>query len=752
MKRYSEAAARVAGRVMQARPGVGLVVCAFGEQGVVGAAVAAALGWQEAGGLAEAVEQGGRRVVAGLAVDDGVLERLNGSRDRLAGSGALLVVMVSQAEMRRFVRLCGDVYATVSFVVDVPFEADGSVSIEEGRRQLAAVYERRFGRLDLRGLIRRGEEDVGWPIEALYQPMRARAVSVDGLMAADGTIWPGTRWAWTLDRKVPFAEQFKDPGWSEAAMVLLGGPGSGKSFFLRWCARSGAAGSVFGIAKPLPVLVPLAAFAAAPLEQSLLAWVLDWLLEESPAAAHALPAAIEQRQAVFLLDGLDEAGTERGRARCVEQVQALMGAAPGCPVLVTSRPAGFGYGLMAAARVVWVEPFDGEEIARFLEAWGRQYAIDARGATAADAGAAEGRALAAEIGRRPAIKALAETPLLLTVLALVHRMGVRLPEHRIELYSQITLVLVERWNQVRSLAGPGPTGPLRVGDAIRLLGPLAWGLIERGERGAIDEAQLVAHVEGVLAQGTVRGFASAHELVEVFRSSLGLLVEQAPGRYAFAHSTLVEYFAARELVRGRGLERLVASERVFDPGYHEVIRLALAEVGQVQLDDERLTGLVTGIVAAAHARRTAPVASVPALLMGLWEDELVVGRECQMALVEELLPYWVLDASDQDGIDSDVSLLDGGFSIAQFLAAQREALPAVIQRIDDSSQRVIREMARSRRSTILDLKSVVRYCMAVNLRLALALPETSDARLARQQLGLPDNYSSTPITVSFTPS
>lgn len=649
--RYEVAALRVAEEIEQRNPGVSIVVCARTEQAVVAEAVAAALGWPAPVELADVVEGGGQWVLRGLPADDAVLDRLNGSRDRLTLLGSRLVLPLSHDEWKRFLRLCGDVYATVSLVRDMPFEADGTVDIETGRAELAARYERRYGRLDLRGLIRRSEEDVGWPIEALYQPLRARsvwevgedgAVVLAGLVEAieGGEVAPKSRevasgeWA-RLDPAVPLAEQL-DAEWHDKPLVLLGGPGSGKSFFLRWCARSGVAGSLFGI-EALPVLVPLAAFAAAPLEQSFIGWVYDWLLIESPAAAHALPDAMKARRAVFLLDGLDEAGSGHGRKRCAKAVAALGEEAPGCPVVVTSRPAGFGEGVLSEARVAQVEPFDGAEIGRFLECWGRQYAVDARGAAAAEDGAAEGRALAAEIEKRPAIRTLAETPLLLTVLALVHRMGVRLPENRVELYGQITVVLVERWNRVRSLSGGGRASPLRVGDAVRLLGPLAWEMIERGERGSISEERLVEHIEQVLARGVVRGFGSAGELVEVFRASLGLLVEQAPGRYAFSHSTLVEYFAARELVRGRGLERLIESGNVFEAGYREVVRLALGELSHVRLDDERLSDAVDAIVTAARTKRSEPSTDTLSLLRGILDDDLSLLNDSLILVARELV-------------------------------------------------------------------------------------------------------------------
>lgn len=56
--------------------------------------------------------------------------------------------------------------------------------------------------------------------------------------------------------------------------------------------------------------------------------------------------------------------------------------------------------------------------------------------------------------------------------------------------------------------------------------------------------------------GAIRGVGSAEEAIDMFRRSLGLLVERAPGVYGFLHETLLEFFAAQELVRTGRLEEL----------------------------------------------------------------------------------------------------------------------------------------------------------------------------------------------------
>ncbi|MBK8618569.1 MAG: hypothetical protein IPN96_15965 [Anaerolineales bacterium] len=48
------------------------------------------------------------------------------------------------------------------------------------------------------------------------------------------------------------------------------------------------------------------------------------------------------------------------------------------------------------------------------------------------------------------------TPLLLTILALMKRQGVSLPERRVQLYDQYVNTLLSTWNRARSLNGRAP--------------------------------------------------------------------------------------------------------------------------------------------------------------------------------------------------------------------------------------------------------------------------------------------------------
>ena len=89
----------------------------------------------------------------------------------------------------------------------------------------------------------------------------------------------------------------------------------------------------------------------------------------------------------------------------------------------------------------------------------------------------------------PSVRRLAANPLLLTILALMKRQGVTLPERRVELYEQYVRTLLSSWNRARGLGRP-PARDLDVVQTVRVLAPLAlWmhetspgvGLVKRGE-------------------------------------------------------------------------------------------------------------------------------------------------------------------------------------------------------------------------------------------------------------------------------
>lgn len=624
-------------------------------------ALDAALVDSEDGGLLDgAIANGGGFLYvdpdAGIDAEVATWRALNGRRDWLSERAVWVIVL----SLRQFVRLgihAGDLASVARRCETVPFVPRVLTDDElaAARAELHAHYRQRFGRLDLRGFIRSEREDVSFPVEAIYQPLRGVVEPLYAILPSEITA-SGTPGGQALpvvelltarrreDRRVPsLASAPPSP------TLLVGGPGSGKSFFLRHCALAASQGDQFaGQERPLPVYVSLAATRAAAPLSALEDHAFDDLLETGLWVAHAFAREAEAGRVLFLLDGLDE--VSNAGVHVARQVAALAARYPRCTVVATSRPTGLSAVLEASdlsCVQIDLAPLDNDALTALLGSWCELYEIERAGTDLAARGRAEGEQLARQVIASTSIGELARTPLLATIIAIVHRAGVRLPEHRVELYEHMTRVLVERWNQLRSQQVDAPP-PVRVADAIRLLGPVAHQLVGRGIDAAVDEETLRSLLAKQLALGAVRSLRSVDEAITTFRDSLGLLVEVGPGLFGFLHKTLGEFLAAHELVRTDELEKLLASGEAFAPRWREVILLGLGLVGSVQVNDLRLDRCITAMVVGAQGRRAKRDENVPALLGGVLIDDPELTPSLAQQLIDELVPAWWFDSLPPD--------------------------------------------------------------------------------------------------------
>ena len=246
-------------------------------------------------------------------------------------------------------------------------------------------------------------------------------------------------------------------------LVILGDPGSGKTTFLKYLTVSLAQdqGAAVGMAGRLPVLVPLSAYANALAQRdvSLQAFMglyyrnrgidlpVDRLIDDTLAHGRAL----------VMLDGLDEVQATAQRSLVVERVETFFDYQRklGNKFIITSRIVGYrevrptAEGLAECTLV----DFDDDDIVLFLEKWMQALELAAKGAsTVTQLEAAEEKAeLLFALERNPGVRELAANPLLLTILALMKRQGVLLPERRVQLYDQYVQTLLRHWNLSRGL-------------------------------------------------------------------------------------------------------------------------------------------------------------------------------------------------------------------------------------------------------------------------------------------------------------
>ncbi len=233
--------------------------------------------------------------------------------------------------------------------------------------------------------------------------------------------------------------------------------------------------------------------------------------------------------------------------------------------IVTSQPHGYKTNPLPEATVLEVQPFTLKQVERFVHGWYLANEVLSFGQD--DPGVrqkaeAQGRDLLQRLRNAPTLAALSVNPLLLTMIAMVHRYRGALPGRRVELYDEICNVLLGHWQ-----AAKGLSAELTAAQQRLVLQPLAFHLMaaEAREISATEAAEIVS---GPLS-GVVTGETDAGAFLEGVQAGSGLLVEWESGVYSFAHLTFQEYLAAAHLIAEQSPEELVS--RIGDPWWHNPV-------------------------------------------------------------------------------------------------------------------------------------------------------------------------------------
>lgn len=623
--RLDEVAAALQG--MSAGPA--LLVCSAGQQSYVASALA---GYLQVPPPTDRTEQSppvrpnALQLYSGLP-DLPTLSLLNGRRDLHQQLGCRLVFVLDLREVQIFQRHAGDLWAQLRVNRLLSFFPQ-RVEEEAALAQFRLHLRTRYGKLDLRGFARSEREDVSWDTLSVWVELHAAS--------------EGGHWSPLWEVVTPDFGIFGKP------VVILGHPGSGKTFFLRWLSLhqlSATADQKRRFDVPLGAgVVPIPLSLPALLDDirtfGLFGACREALLREGMDIAHLMEHLAERKKIAFLLDGLDEVGEADVRMQVAREVAELADRLPGCQVIVTSRITGFNE-TPISGEISYILPLDAAGIKRFLIRWCTLYATEQHGPEAAWRGQAEGERLAEDVVRHPQLRTLAGLPLMLTVLAMVHRAGLRMPDHRVELYEHIIRILVERWNRLRGGPGPDQGPPIPLADAVRLLGPVALDLIRQGSTSAIGESRLRDVLSRALTTVRLRQRLDLDAALSLFRNQLGLLVEQGPGQWGFLHLTLAEHLAALELVRSSGHEVLARNPAMaFNPRFREVMLLAAGLLGIVRADDDRLSTFVRTLHASAAHAAGDEALNASSLLAGLLADDAGIASEDAQAIVYMLVPRW----------------------------------------------------------------------------------------------------------------
>lgn len=517
----------------------------------------------------------------------------------------------------------------------------------------AAWVAERFRRIELRGVRLDGNQVMELDLDEVYVPLEADAYVRDPQRGRGRSEGPQTR-------PIEMPEMLS----VGRRLILTGGPGSGKTTVLLHMAHTlgravttsdySLAAERLGLATelPLPVFVPLSAFAAhlrtlkqstyrvEPDDYSLAKFIPYYLNQHSAVktSERLFERLLDTGEGVMLLlDGLDEVPNEAERVRVRQAVEDFVVGRPDMRVVVSCRTAAHK-GRTALGRgflEVRVKPLDTPHLVRLIDkAYTHLYADDdgSREYMTEELLRAVAR-LEFERRRRlgPESPPLIDSPLLVRLLFIVHHSNEGLPARRAELYARATDVML--------LPDYGPDeavsdaiGSLVGGDQAlhrRLVTYLAFNIHRRGESQGreLDEAGLRGLLDAVPA------FAALTEDFVSLTRLRGTVLEERLGQYRFLHLAFQEFLTARYLAEAAmagGLDELVSfleSGPLLDTWWREPVLLLL---GWLSIEAPSVAAELTRRMLAAGAqepegpRKTATqMAAAEVVAAGLTEWESI---------------------------------------------------------------------------------------------------------------------------------
>ncbi|WP_225894372.1 NACHT domain-containing protein, partial [Atlanticothrix silvestris] len=342
--------------------------------------------------------------------------------------------------------------------------------------------------------------------------------------------------------------------------VLLGAPGSGKttllSYFVVMIAQKQIEQlNITAAADYLPLVIPIRDFARQE-NTSVIEYVKQFV--EKNLCVKTLPVGffeywLEDGRTFIFFDGLDEIAQENKRYEVVRKIENFLGHFPKNCAVITSRFAGYKPDFFNTQEFAHYEllAFDDEKIEKFINCW-----YDSR---IQDKSEAERRktTLREALDKNDRLKLLARNPLLLTIIALIHRYQAVLPKGRHKLYEKAVETLLTSWDANKEINVNHFLQDIDIEDLLFLMQKIAFWIHGQGSTADKEGGTLIAcedlldqlkrEIKSLKEIELYKAEEKAKRFLSLIQERTGLLNEQGQDCYAFVHKTFQEYLCAREI-------------------------------------------------------------------------------------------------------------------------------------------------------------------------------------------------------------
>lgn len=343
-------------------------------------------------------------------------------------------------------------------------------------------------------------------------------------------------------------------------VILLGGPGAGKTTFLKYLALAYADKSIFDNTKLkssyLPIYLHLPILAKDN-EEIIDAISKPLEIRNGHYAKDYYIRLLENGACILLLDSLDEVPLH-SKNTVIDKIKNFVGLYPKLKVVISCRTADYDQTIDNFSEVELTK-LTKDGIKAIITAWfGRDIE--------------KGNKLLSLLENDHTVASLTETPLLLSLLCIQFKNDLALPKRKTELYRRCVDALIRDWDTTRGFRRDSEYSQLSDDGKEKIFEAIAGSASKEFIDYELDESEILEYISSEISRFSLDPNNAKGILVEI-ENHHGILEKCSAETYQFSHATMQEYFAARYFVAKR-MEMNIIKKNYENEGWHNILIFA----------------------------------------------------------------------------------------------------------------------------------------------------------------------------------
>lgn len=359
---------------------------------------------------------------------------------------------------------------------------------------------------------------------------------------------------------------------SRNILLIVGGPGSGKSSLLKYLTLQLLKGEMGAYDGYLPIWMPFS-YMARNCDCDIKSIVQDWLQESKlwEENSHYLEYAFEQKKILLIADGIDEWGDEPLQADRIIRKVKVETEAGNLLAIFSSREYGIANinSPFSTSDTYTIAPLSAlqqdELVKKCVDHYNGLVRETKRTAVY----------LSAKLRSLHDVDRMKENPMLLTILIGQYLQGNELPHNNIAAMDCIMEQLFVKHQQSRKYQAYDYSGSFDYTSNKMMLGVLSKEMFDNYNDGSMDKTQAEILLNQYLnSQTSGLELSNAHIVDDLFRHDthqLGVIEERIGSRISFINRQLQEFMAAKYLSVDIDRAKVFIRDNVSNTGLHQVV-------------------------------------------------------------------------------------------------------------------------------------------------------------------------------------